>query len=94
MNNTEEPETPFPTVAYIGLTTVMIVAAIINGSLVMLVSALLPTPLLLWRLFVTLDEWEERRAAARKPNEATATNNNAESAATKAAAADPQSNTI
>ena len=77
---TDEPEAPFPTVAYISLTTVMIVIALLNNSLVMLVSALLPTPLLLWRLFVTLDEWEMRRAA--RKTAATSATDHAESPAT------------
>lgn len=91
-HTTAEPEAPFPTVAYISLTTVMIVIALLNNSLVMLVSALLPTPLLLWRLFVTLDEWEMRRAAAMKRTEATSTLNSAESPPTTAA--DPQPTSI
>ena len=86
----DEPEAPFPTVAYISLTTVMIVIALLNNSLVMLVSALLPTPLLLWRLFVTLDEWEVRRAAIKTA--ATSATDHAESPPTTAA--DPQPTSI
>lgn len=79
-HTTEEPEAPFPTVAYTSLTTAMIVIALLNNSLVMLVSALLPTPLLLWRLALTLDDWEARRAT--KKTATTSTSNNAASPAT------------
>lgn len=89
MHNTEEPEAPFPTLALMSVMLVFFIAAILNGSMVMLVSALLPTPLLLWRLFVTLDEWEARRSAMNPV--ATATTDHAASPATTA---DPQPTTI
>lgn len=73
LHTTEEPETPFPTLALMSVMLLFFIAAILSNSIVMLISALLPTPLLLWRLFVTLDEWEVRRAAARKLNAATST---------------------
>ncbi|MEQ2007068.1 MAG: hypothetical protein ABMA26_09730 [Limisphaerales bacterium] len=82
--HTDEPEAPLPTLTLISMMLVFFITAIINNSTVMLVSALLPTPLLLWRLFVTLDEWEARRAAAMK-TAATSTLNSAASPATAAA---------
>lgn len=82
MNTTEEPEAPFPTLPFISMMLVFFIAAILNNSLVMLVSALLPTPLLLWRLALTLDDWEARRAA--KKTATTSTCNNAASPATAA----------
>lgn len=77
---TDEPEAPFPTLSLLALMSVIFITAIINNSTVMLVSALLPTPVLLWRLFVTLDEWEARRAAIKTAG--TSTSNNAASTAT------------
>ena len=81
--NDAEPVAPFPTLPFISLMLVFFITAIINNSTVMLVSALLPTPLLLWRLFVTLDEWEARRATMKTA--ATATMNSTASPATAAA---------
>lgn len=80
--NDAEPVAPFPTLPLIAMMLVFLIAAIINGSIIMLVSALLPTPLLLWRLFVTLDEREVRRAAARKPLATTSTLNSSANPAT------------
>ncbi|MEQ2010109.1 MAG: hypothetical protein ABMA26_25275 [Limisphaerales bacterium] len=90
MANDAEPEAPFPTLALIAMMLAFFIAAILNGSMVMLVAALLPTPLLLWRLFVTLDEWEARRTAAMKAP-AGSTTNHTESPAT---VADPQPTNI
>ena len=79
--NSDASEDQFPTLPLISTMLVFLIAAILNNSLVMLVSALLPTPLLLWRLFVTLDEWEARRAAM-KTAAASTTNSAASTAAT------------
>ena len=73
----------------ISMMLVFLIAAILNNSMVMLVSALLPTPLLLWRLFVTLDEWEVRRAAKKTANTSTLN-----SAANPATAPTPQPTSI
>lgn len=89
MNINDEPEAPFPTLPLIAMMLVFFIAAIINSSLVMLVSALLPTPLLLWRLFVAVDDWEVRRAAKK-----TATTSTLNSAASPATAAAPQPTSI
>lgn len=78
--HSEEPEDRFPLLTLIAMMLVFFIAAILNGSTVMLVAALLPTPLLLWRLFVTLDEWEARRAAMKTP--ATSITNSAANPAT------------
>lgn len=89
--NADASEDQFPMLPLSAMMLVFLIAAILNGSTVMLVSALLPTPLLLWRLFVTLDEWEARRAAARKPLATTSTLNSAASPTTTPA---PQPTTI
>lgn len=69
----DELEAPFPTLMMIALMLASLIAAIINGSIVMLVSALLLTPVLVWRLFLTIEDWEERRAAARNSLATTST---------------------
>lgn len=86
-----EPEDRFPLLSLIALMSIVLIAAIINNSIVMLLSALLPTPLLVWQLFVAFEDWEDRRSAAIK-TAATSTTNNAESPPTTAAA--PQPTTI
>lgn len=74
--HTDETNDRFPTLQIIALMVVVLITAFISNSIVMLVSALLPTPLLLWRLFVVLDEWETSRAMKAAPKSPDPTNAN------------------
>lgn len=79
----EEPQAPFPTALTTTMIALLLVSGFINGSPLLLLSALLGSPLLLWRLFVTLDEWREQETSttttnADQPSGTTSTTNQIE----------------
>lgn len=64
----DEPQAPFPTALTTTMIALLLVSGFINGSPLLLLSALMGLPLLLWRLFVTLDEWREQKASTTTTN--------------------------
>jgi hypothetical protein len=81
----DEQQAPFPTALTTTMIVLLLVSGFLNGSSLLLLSALMGLPLLLWRLFVTLDACSERIAAtttstsaADQPSGTTSTTNQIE----------------